>query len=341
MSFEMMQLLVYLVAGIAVVFYVVLDGFDLGVGALHLFAGSDRDKRIFLNSIGPFWDGNEVWLIAIVGVLFVGFPDVYAAVLSGMYLLVMLMLLGIIARAVAIEFRSKLPEKAWRMFWDFIFWLGSVIISFSAGVTLGNFVKGFHLDIHRELHASFAGLFTAYPVFVGILSIFLFAMHGNLFLLLKTEGELQERLHRMTSGTILLFYIFFALTTYWTWKEFPYMGQRYLQYPLFWLLPIIMSLFMIAIPLCVRALKYGWAFLSSILSMAFLFLLYGVGTFPNMVISTINPAFNLTLFNASSSKTTLTVTLIIVVIGVPMVIAYGWFLYYIFRGKTKLHDHSY
>ena len=151
MSIEVLQILAYLIVGAATVLYVVLDGFDLGVGILQIFAGKDDNRRIFLNSIGPFWDGNEVWLIAIVGALFVAFPDVYAILLSGFYLLIMVLLLGIILRAVAIEFRSKEESLTWRYFWDTVFWFASVIMTFTAGVLLSNLMTGLPITADREL----------------------------------------------------------------------------------------------------------------------------------------------------------------------------------------------
>ena len=196
MSIELLQILAYLIVGAATTLYVVLDGFDLGVGILQIFAGKDQNRRVFLNSIGPFWDGNEVWLIAIVGSLFVAFPDVYSVLLSGFYLLIMAMLLGVILRAVAMEFRSKEESLFWRYSWDGIFWFASVVITFTAGVLLSNLLIGVPITKERELYISLKEVFNPYSIFVGFFALSLFALHGNIFLLMKTEGELQERLYK-------------------------------------------------------------------------------------------------------------------------------------------------
>ena len=342
MSIEVMQILCYLIVGAAVVFYVVLDGFDLGVGILQIFAGKDKDRRIFLNSIGPFWDGNEVWLIAIVGALFVAFPDVYAILLSGFYLLIMLMLLGIITRAVAIEFRSKEESLAWRYCWDAIFWAASVIITFTAGVLLANLLIGVPVTAGRELYISFMDIFSPFAIYVGIFTIFLFAMHGNIFLLMKTEGELQEKLHRYAKMIIPIFYLLFIGATIWTWVQIPRITAIFLHQPLFFIVPAVLVCSMLAIPYFLSKQRYGYTFLFSMITIVLFFSLTLIGTFPNMIPSSLNYLQNtLTLYNASAQKTTLTVTLVIAVIGIPLVLLYGAILYTIFRGKTKLTDHSY
>lgn len=341
MSLEILQLLWYIVLGISIVMYIILDGFDLGVGSLHIFTKTDKEKRLFLNSIGPFWDGNEVWLIIILGGTFVGFPDVYAVVLSGFYTLFLLMMMSIIFRAISIEFRSKMPTKTWRSFWDTVFWLGSLGITFFAGVILANFVQGLPVGSDRELYYSFWRLFTPYAICMGVLSICLFAMHGNIFLLMKTEGALQKKLYKWMPKTTALFCLFFLITTFWTWVDFPYMIKRFLLYPEYWLVPTFLVASLLTMMFFIWAKRFGYAFLFSMLTIASLMFLFMVGTFPNIIISTIDKAYHLTLWNASASYTTLAVVLVVAAIGVPMVLGYGFFIYSVFRGKTELHDHSY
>ena len=342
MTVELLQLFIYFLLGIAVTFYVVLDGFDLGVGSLLIFAGKDKNKRVFLNSIGPFWDGNETWLVIIVGVMFVGFPDMYAALLSGLYVLLMCFLCAIIFRAVSIEFRSKHPSPKWRMCWDFLFWLSSLVITFGAGLALGNLIHGVPIDADRELFYPFASLFGLYPIFVGVLSIFLFAMHGVNFLLMKTEGEVQERVQRWAPWTLSLFIITFFVMTVWTWIKYPFMVDHFIEYPVFWLVPALLLCVLAALCYFTWRARHGFAFLMSMITIALLFILYSIGTFPMLVISSISrDTLSLTLWNASSSETTMKITFIIACIGVPLVLAYGCMLYHIFRGKTQLHDHSY
>lgn len=343
MSYEVLQILTYLLLIASVTFYVVLDGFDLGVGSLQIFAGKDRNRRIFLNSIGPFWDGNEVWLIIIVGLMFVGFPDMYATILSGFYVMLMCFLCAIIFRAVAIEFRSKMPGAAWRGTWDFFFWLSSLTITFGAGIALGNLIQGIPVNADRELYLPFEALFGIYPVFVGLLSIALFTMHGNHFLLMKTEDEVQERVKKWIPYTISLFVLFFITMTVWTWMAYPFMLDHFVDYPVFWIVPIALATVIVLMCYFTARQRYGLSFLMSMLTITLLFLLYAIGTFPKLVISSLGQggSLDLTLYNVSASYTTLVVTLVIACIGVPLVLAYGWILYHVFRGKTQLHDHSY
>ena len=303
MPTDVMQVLVYLIVGAAVVLYVVLDGFDLGVGILQIFAGKDHDRRIFLNSIGPFWDGNEVWLIAIIGALFVGFTDVYAILLSGFYLLIILMLFGIVLRAVAIEFRSKEESLKWRYFWDAAFWLASVVITFVSGVILGNILMGLPVDKNREVFVSFAYVFHPYPVYIGLFALSLFAMHGNIFLLMKTEGELQERLHRFSKFLVPLFYLLFIGATIWTWIALPRNTSIFTDHWVFFLVPIALVVSMILVPYMIKNRRYGYSFLFSMITIVLLFALCLIGTFPDMIPSTIDYAnYTLTVFNASAQK---------------------------------------
>lgn len=341
MSMEVMQILMYLVVSGAIIMYVVLDGFDLGVGALQIFGGSDENRRIFLNSIGPFWDGNEVWLIIIAGGLFVGFPDVYAAVFSGFYILFMIFLCGIIFRAVAIEFRSKHVSQVWRNTWDGVFWFSSLIIIFDSGIILGNLIQGVPINWERELYFPFVEHFSPFNILIALLSISLFTLHGTNFLLMKTEGQLSERLHSWTPWTTAVFCTLLCAVTYFAWSMHSYMVIRFVNYPVFMLMPLAMIAVIIAMVLFTRKKLYGYAFLCSMLTIVLLFSLFAVGYFPNIVISSISPKYSLNLYNASASQTTLSVALIIALIGLPLVFAYGWIIYHIFRGKTKLHDHSY
>ncbi len=342
MPLELLQVLWYCVIVVSVIFYVILDGFDLGVGSLQLFIKGDRERRIFLNSIGPFWDGNEVWLIAIAGGLFVGFPDAYATIFSGFYVFFMIYLAGIIFRACAIEFRSKHTSLVWRHTWDTVFCFSSIGIVMGTGILLANFIQGVPINEAREIYASFFSFFTPYTVGMGVFSVFLFAMHGNHFLLLKTEGVLQCKLQKFLPWTTTLFFVSFLVMTFWTWMAHPYMLDPFMKMPILWILPFVfLACFLIEIFTAYKK-RYGLSFFFSMLAIAFLFLLFAVGTFPHVVISSLNrELWSLTVYNASASKTTLEVALVIALIGVPLVLLYGFILYNTFRGKTEIHDHSY
>ena len=185
-----------LILGVAVFMYVLLDGFDLGVGILHLFARGDLERRILMNSIGPLWDGNEVWLVTFGGALFAAFPDAYATAFSGFYLPFMVLLFALIFRAVSFEFRNKVRSPAWVRAWDWAFGLGSLLPAVLYGVAVGNILRGVPLDARGEYAGSFFTLLNPYALLIGILSLTLFVMHGAVYLTLKTDGELRARMAR-------------------------------------------------------------------------------------------------------------------------------------------------
>ena len=201
----------FILVGVLFTGYAMLDGFDLGVGALHLFVKKDEDRRVFLNAIGPVWDGNEVWLVTGGGALFAAFPMVYATVFSGFYLAFMALLCALIFRAVAIEFRSKESWGWWRQMWDVGFSLGSIGSSFLIGVAMGNILQGIELDARGNYIGGFLALLNPYAILLGFTTIALFAMHGSIYLVMKTEGELQTRLKGWVNRTIGIFLFFYIV----------------------------------------------------------------------------------------------------------------------------------
>lgn len=341
MSLEILQHLWYAVIGIAIVAYVILDGFDLGVGCLHLFARNDYERRILLNSIGPVWDGNEVWLIIIAGALFAGFPPVYAAIFSGFYNLFMAMLAGVIFRAVAIEFRSKTESIRWRSMWDWLFSLSSILLSFLAGIIIGNLIIGVPLDQDREIWMRFKDCFTLYPVTLGFFTIFLLAMHGQHFIMMKTEGEVQEHFNKFLSWTTAGFAFFYITMTLLTWNKHPYMVERLREHMALFLIPLLTIVTLIVGWFFSKNDKHGLSFLFSSLTILLFFVTFAIGFYPHLIMSSTSPEYHLTLYNSSAEALTLKVCLVIVLIGVPLVIAYSSLIYYIFRQKTKLQEHSY
>lgn len=331
----------YMIIGVSLVAYAILDGFDLGVGCLHLFAKTDRDRRIFLNAIGPVWDGNEVWLIIIFGGLFAGFPAVYATLCSVFYSPIMIMIAGIVFRAVSIEFRSKKEGRRWRQFWDVAFCLSSALMSFIMGVIIGNVVEGVPINAEGIYLANLPDFFGPYPVLVGITSIFLFTMHGAVFLLMKTEGSTHDELRKYVVPCIVIFISCYVLLTAYTLAYKPLMTAFIKTHPLLALVGVLALLVILNIPRCVKKGYDGWAFISSSLSIVLLIALFALGTYPVMIRSTLDPSYSLTYYNASSTGLTLKILMWIVVIGVPLVLAYGIWIYRIFRGKVKLDEGSY
>jgi cytochrome d ubiquinol oxidase subunit II len=318
-----------------------LDGFDLGVGLLHLFTKEDEERRTMLNAIGPVWDGNEVWLVTGGGALFAAFPNVYATVFSGFYLAFVLLLVALIFRAVAIEFRGKQPMRWWRQMWDVGFAAGSLLSSFLIGVAMGNIAWGVPIDARGEYAGTFWTLLKPYPILLGLTTVALFMMHGAIYALLKTEGPLHQKLRGWINNAIIFFIICYAVTTMATLLYVPHMAARVRANP--WLFSIVMAN-MLAIANIPREIHHGrdWrAFLSSCLAMLALMGLFGLEMYPNLVLSNPAAANSLTIRNAASSQKTLGIMLTIALIGMPIVLAYTVSIYWIFRGKVKLDKMSY
>ncbi len=331
----------FVLVGVLLTGYAILDGFDLGVGALHLFTKQDVERRIFFNSIGPIWDGNEVWLVTGGGALFAAFPEVYATAFSGFYLALILLLFGLIFRAVAIEFRSKQPMRWWRQMWDVSFSVSSILSALLIGVALGNIARGIPLGTDHESLAGFFDLLNPYSVLVGITTVGLFMMHGAIFLVLKTEGELHNNLRRWVNNSIIFFIICYATTTMATLLYVPHMVEFIKQHPVIFLLPLLNMLAIANIP---REMYHGndmRAFLSSCAAIIALLALFGIGMYPDLIFSSPDATSSLTIYNAASSPKTLKVMLIIAAMGVPLVLAYTASIHWIFRGKVKLDSHSY
>jgi len=331
----------FALVGVLLMGYAVLDGFDLGVGALHLFIKGDRERRIMINAIGPVWDGNEVWLVTGGGALFAAFPEVYATVFSGFYLPFMLLLLALIFRAVAIEFRSKLPMAWWRRMWDVSFSVASIVGSLLIGVALGNMARGVALGPDHEMLTGFWALLNPYSLGVGITTVALFMMHGAMYGILKTEGELQERLKGWVNNTVIFFVICYVTITMATLIFIPHFVETIRHTPILFVVAFLNMLAIANIPRELHHDRVWRAFLSSAATVLLLMLLFGIGMYPNLVFSSPVAANSLTIYNAASSQKTLGIMLIIALIGMPIVIAYTVSIYWIFRGKVKLTEMSY
>ena len=320
--FTDLRVIWFLLVGILFTGYAILDGFDLGVGALHLFTKSDQERRLMLNSIGPVWDGNEVWLVTGGGALFAAFPDVYATIFSGFYTAFMMFLATLIFRAVAIEFRSKETWLWWRRLWDVSFSVSSILISFLIGVVLGNIIWGVPVGADKEFAGTFLGLLHPYPLMVGVTTVALFMMHGSIYVVMKTEGGLHDKIRGWINPCIIFFIMCYAMTTIATLLYIPHMTETVKDHPVFMVVGAI-SLFAVAnIPREISLGRDFMAFLSSSAAMVCLMALFGFGMFPDLVFSNPSPANSLTIYNASSSLGTLKVMLIIACLGVPVVIAY-------------------
>jgi cytochrome bd ubiquinol oxidase subunit II len=328
----------FLVLGGVLTGYAVLDGFDLGVGIIHLFWKKENSRRIALNAIGPVWDGNEVWLVIAGGAMFAGFPIVYATVFSAFYVPFMLFLTGIIFRAVAIEFRSKEPMLWWRGTWDIMFSLSSIVITFLLGLILGNLVQGIPVGKDFEFQGNWLSFLNPMAFLIAFTTLALFSMHGIMFLLLKTEDRVYAKLTVMAKNMVVAFVTLFGITTIATLIYLPHMADRYRQNPLLFIIPLCTVLSVANIPRLITKRRYFLAFIFSGITIAFLIILFSIGIFPNIVLSTLSPTYNLTIYNAASTALTLKNLLIVTLIGIPLVAVYTISVFWIFKGKVKTED---
>ncbi|HPG39838.1 MAG TPA: cytochrome d ubiquinol oxidase subunit II [bacterium] len=331
----------FFLVGILLTGYAILDGFDLGIGALHLFTRTDQDRRIMLNSIGPIWDGNEVWLVTGGGALFAAFPEVYATAFSGFYMAFMLLLFSLIFRAVAIEFRSKKDDVLWRKVWDTSFTVSSIVAALLIGTALGNVARGIPLDGSFEYAGSFWDILNPYSLLIGITVLALFMMHGALYGIVKTEHALQKLLTRIFRSVYFVFAAAYVFITINTFLFTPHLVQPFKASPALFILPLLTVLLIVNIFVQHKKGRDLAAFLSSGAVIFTLMLTLGLGLYPNLLISSGDPANSLTIYNAASSQKTLQIMLTIALIGMPLVLFYTVIIFRIFRGKVKLDKHSY
>jgi cytochrome d ubiquinol oxidase subunit II len=336
-----LNLIWFLLIWVLLAGYAILDGFDLGVGVLHLFARDERERRINVNAIGPVWDGNEVWLITAGGALFAAFPPVYATFASGMYLAVMLALFALIFRAVSLEFRGQVDSPRWRRVWDWSFGLGSLIAALLFGVALGNVLRGLPIAADGSANVPALSLLNPYTLLVGILSLVLFSMHGAAYLAMKTEGELQRRLARQSINLWIASVLLYVAATVATIFVSPFLFEGLQRNPLFWIFLLVLLAAIIYVPIANRAGNFLRAFLASSVSIAAMLGLPAVSLFPRMIPSRLDLAHSLTAYNASSTDRTLTVMLIIALLGMPLVIAYSAYIYKTFAGKVVISEEGY
>jgi len=331
----------FLVIGGLFTGYGILDGFDLGAGALHLFFKKEESRRIALNAVGPVWDGNEVWLVIGGGALFAGFPIMYGTLFSAMYIPFMLFLAFIIFRAVSIEFRSKEPMKWWRNMWDISYSISSAMLALLLGVVMGNILQGIAIGPNYIFTGNWLEFLNPYALMVGLTTLALMSMHGAIFLVMKTEGKLYERVNQLLWKAIFLFLITFVAVTAYTLGFIPHLSDRFFDNPLLFAVPVLMFLSIANIPRLVHKRKFFMAFIFSSLTVSLLLIMVAIELYPIMLISTVSPEYNLTVYNASSSDKSLGIMLTMAAIGTPLVIFYTLFVYKTFRGKVRLDETSY
>jgi cytochrome d ubiquinol oxidase subunit II len=331
----------FLLLGVLLAGYAILDGFDLGVGILHLAARNEKERRLMINSIGPLWDGNEVWLVTFGGALFAAFPSAYASIFSGFYVAFMVLLFALIFRAVSMEFRSKRDSQMWRRFWDYCFFGASTLATFLFGVAVGNALTGIPIDASGEFTGSFLDLVQPFPILLGLLTVAFAAMHGSIYLYLKTEGELQQLVHRWMWHGFGFTLITYLLATIFTLAFIPNAVRNFQEHRWAWVFVVLTVLAFANIPRAIFTGRPFYAFLSSSLTIVALVLLFSLTLYPNLVVSSLSPDYNLTIYNAASSPKTLRIMAIIALIGMPFVLSYTAAVYWAFRGKVRLTEHSY
>lgn len=336
-----LNILWFLLLGVLLAGYAILDGFDLGAGILHPVARTDTERRTIINAIGPIWDGNKVWLVTFGGAMFAAFPEAYATVFSGFYIAFMAVLFALILRAVSIEFRSKMQSPAWRRVWDFGFFLSSFLASFLFGVAVGAVMDGVPLNQRGVFVGSFLDQLNLYSLSVGVMTVAMFVMHGAIYLYLKTEGELQDRLHGWMWRGFGFFLVAYVLVTIMTLVMVPRATRNFESYPIAWGIVLLNILAIANIPRAIVQRRATYAFISSSATIAALVCLFGMALYPNLVTSSPTAENSLTIYNAASSQKTLGIMALIAAIGMPFVLAYTGAVYWTFRGKVKLEKHSY
>lgn len=318
--------------------YFMTDGFDLGIGTLMPFvAKSEEDRRIMVNAMGPLWDGNEVWLLTAGGVTFAAFPTVYAVMFSSLYSALMLILFALIMRGVAFEFRGKIDGPGWRKLWDTFLFIGSAAPALLFGVAFANIFRGIPIDQNGINQGTLLTLLNPYGLLGGVLFLLLFLTHGSLWLSIKSEGDLQSRSAAITArlwpvllGVAVLFLIASAFATD--------LYANYLSYPVLFLVILLTVAGLLGIRFFLAKQAYFKAWFASALTIVGATFYGVIGLFPNLFPSSIDPAYSLTAHNASSSALTLKIMLVVVILFVPVVLAYQAWAYYTFKDKVTLDD---
>ncbi len=314
-----------------------LEGFDYGVGMLLPFLGKDdADRRVIINSIGPFWDGNEVWLLTAGGAIFAAFPHWYATMFSGFYLALVLMLFALIVRGVAFEFRSKDRRPGWRSFWDWMIFVGSGIPALLWGVAVGNLLIGVPINEKMNYVGGFFNLLNPFALVGGLAFVALFLTHGALFLNLRTGGEMADRARSAAKATwipTVVLVVLFVVASFFVTDIFTKPGLNALP------AAAVAAVALLAAGWLLRSGREGWAFAMTGLTIAFATAMVFLGMFPRVMISSLNPGWGLTIHNAASSPYTLQVMTIVAVVFVPIVLLYQGWTYWAFRQRVLRTQH--
>jgi cytochrome d ubiquinol oxidase subunit II len=375
-EYETLRFIWWLLLGVLLIGFSVTDGFDLGVAMLLPIVGKrDVERRVMLNTVGPVWEGNQVWFILGGGAIFAAWPLLYGAAFSGFYFAMLLVLAALIVRPVGFTFRSKIENATWRRCWDWGLTIGGFVPPLIFGVAFGNLFLGtpFHYDddLRFTYDGSFFGLLRPFPLVCGLIAVGMFALHGSAYLAVKTEGAIAARAHKVSTVTAIAVLVLFALCGIWLYAgiegyalsgplahDLPSnpLGKHVVQLRGAWMANFADAKALIAIPLAVFPLGIAaifstgrrpiTTFLLTGLVSALIIMTAGISLFPFLLPSSSMPDASLTVWDASSSRLTLAVMLGVVVVFLPVVLAYTSFVYSVIRGKVttdeiEASDHSY
>ncbi len=320
----------YLITVLFVGFFF-LEGFDYGVGILHPFLSKeDKKRRVTINTIGTFWDGNEVWVITAGGAMFAAFPHWYATLFSGFYLALVILLLGLIVRGVSFEFRSKDKNPRWRTLWDWMLFVGSAIPALLWGVAVANLIRGVPIDADMNYVGGFFNLLNPYALLGGLMTLSLFTYHGAIFLTLKTTGDIEEKAlsvaKKLWLPTVVLVFAF-VIAGYFSTDMFTRLGVD----P--GMVPIMAGVALLLSGWFLKNRRSGYAFVMTGITLAFSVITVFMGLYPRVMVSSLNPDWSLTIYNASSSPYTLKVMTIVAIIFIPIVLVYQAWTYWVFRKR--------
>jgi cytochrome d ubiquinol oxidase subunit II len=325
---------------IAVLFigYFILEGFDFGVGILLPFvAKNDTERRMVINSIGPHWDGNEVWLITAGGAMFAAFPNWYATLFSGFYIALFLILIALILRGVAFEFRSKVADIKWRKFWDWLIFFGSIIPAILWGVAFTNFIRGVPIGENFVYLGTFWDLINIYSIIGGLVTLTGFTVHGAIFLSMKLEKPFASRINNLAMKLwfpSIFVLLLFVVETYFFTDIIDQLGVNPGIVPI----GAVLSLFVVG--WFIKINRNGWAFFMNCLTIIFSASTIFLILYPRVLVSSIDPIYNLTIMNSASGEYTLRIMTIIALIFVPIVIAYQAWTYWVFRKRITSDPES-
>ena len=319
----------FIIIAVLWVGFFVLEGFDMGVGMLHgVIARTEEERRAAINSIGPFWDANEVWLIVAAAGMFAAFPGWYATMFSGFYLLMVIILAGLIARGVSFEFRGKVKSRRWARGWDVAMAVGSFLVAFGLGIALANLLHGVPVGSNQEYTGSFWDLVHPYALFTGLTIVLLCLVHGSTFLALRTEGDLRERASRWAAVLAPLTAVVLAIWVVWTHAS---------QDKGFFPTPIEAStvLAIIAVAWLANERVEGWAFAATTVSIAGMIGSIFVNLYPDVLVSSTNSSYSLTVTNTASGSYALKLMTIVALILLPVVLAYQAWSYRVFHRRVS------